>query len=164
MIGVDFKDSLPPYVPFQIIVQAYNIPVHGTLIDEGTSISILSSTTWKYLGSPQLVLVTQNLLDFNRGTNQPLGILPKLPINLGGKIIYINVMVVQGHLVSNLLLGCDYVYVMEALVSSLFRVICFLHEGRIVTIDQLSFVSPNLAPNQPSSLNGSYVQVVLPLP
>ena len=100
------------------------------------------------------MLFTQNLLAFNRGTSQPLGILPKLPIILGGKIVYIDVMVVQGPLDFNLLLGRDYVYVMRALVSSLFRVMCFLHEGRIVTIDQFSFVGPNLVPNQPTSLNG----------
>lgn len=58
------------------------------------------------------MLITQNMLAFNRGTNQPLGILPKFPITLGGKTIYLDVMVVQGHLYLNLLLGRDYVYVM----------------------------------------------------
>jgi hypothetical protein len=47
-----------------------------TLIDEGASISILSSIAWKALGCPQLTLVTQNLLAFNRITSQPLGTLP----------------------------------------------------------------------------------------
>ena len=73
-------------------------------------------------------------------------------------------MVVQGHFYFNLILGCDYVYDMGALVSSLFRVMCFPHEGRIMTIDQLSFVGPNLTPNQPSYLNGPCMQVVSPLP
>ncbi|MCY6525164.1 hypothetical protein, partial [Actinobacillus pleuropneumoniae] len=89
------------------------------------------------LGSPQLVPVTQNLLDFNGGTIQPLGILSHFPVTLGGKTVYIDMMVVQGPLDFNLLLGREYVYVMGALVSFLFRVVCFLHEGRIVTIDQL---------------------------
>lgn len=66
--------------------------------------------------------ITQNLLDFNRGTSQPSGILPKLSITLGGKIVYIDVMVFQGPLDCNLLLRRDYVYVMGALVSSLFHV------------------------------------------
>ena len=79
--------------------------VPGIIIDEGTTVSILSSTTWKALGSPQLALVTQNLLAFNKGTIQPLGILPKFPITLGGKTVYIDVMVVQGPLYFNLLLG-----------------------------------------------------------
>ena len=104
--------------------------------------------------------ITQNLLAFNIGTSQLLGILPKLRITLGGKTVYIDVMVVQGPLNFNLLLGHDYTYVMGALVSSLFRVIFFLHEGIIVNIDQLSFFGPNLDPNQISSINGPYTQVV----
>jgi len=52
------------------------------VIDKGASVSILSSTAWQALGSPQLVPVTQNLLDFNKRTSQLLGILPKLPITL----------------------------------------------------------------------------------
>ena len=104
------------------------------------------------------------MLVFNRGTSQPLGILPKLPITLGGKTIYIYMMVVQGPLDFNLLLGHDYVYVTGALVSSLFRVMCFLHEGIIVFIEQLTFISPESTPNQPSSLNGHYMQEISPLP
>ena len=119
---------------FQIIVHAYNVVVPSIIIDEGASVSILSSTTWKDLGSPQLASVTQNLLAFNRGTSQPLGIHPKLPINLGGKIVYIDVMLVQGPLDFNLLIGHDYVYVMGDLISSLFCVMCFPHEGRIAPL------------------------------
>ena len=64
----------------------------------------------------------------------------------------------------NLLLGCDYVYVMGALVSSLFRVIYFPHDGSTMIIDQLTFIGSESNPNQPSSLNGSYVQAVSPPP
>jgi hypothetical protein len=53
-------------------------------------------------------------------------------------------MVVQGPLDFNLLLGWDYVYAMKVVVSTLFRVMHFPHNGNIVTIDQLSFVSPDL--------------------
>ena len=151
---------LPSYVPFQITVQAYNMVVPGTILDEGASVSIMSSTTWQVLGSPQLVPVTQNLLALNGGTSQPLGILPEFPITLGGKTIYIDVMVVQGPLDFNLLLGRNYVYVMGALVSSLFRVVYFPHDERIVTIDQLSFIGHQVPPLQPSSPIGSCLKVV----
>lgn len=89
-------------------------------------------------------------------------ILPKLPITLGGKTIYIDVMVVQGPSDFNLLLGGDYLYVMGALVSSLFQVMCFPHQGSIVIIDRITFIGPKSVPTQPSSLNGSYVQAVSP--
>ena len=53
---------------------------------------------------------------------------------------------------------------MKAIVSTLFRVICFPHNGKSVAIEQLSFFGPHLTVNHPPSLNGHYVQVVLSLP
>ena len=49
---------LPSYVPFQIIVQVYNMIASGTIIDEGAYLSILSSTAWQAPDSPPLVSVT----------------------------------------------------------------------------------------------------------
>ena len=106
-----------------------------TIVDEGASVSILSSTTWKDLGSPHLVLATDQILVFNRIPTPPLGTLPYLPIMLGGKTVYIDVMVVQGPLDFNMLLGHDYVYAMKSVVSRIFRVMHFPHDGKIVTID-----------------------------
>jgi hypothetical protein len=83
---------LPSHVPFQITVQVRGRDVPQTLIDEGASVSILSSVAWYALGCPQLAPVTQNLLAFNRGTSQPLGILPQFPVTLGGKTVFIDVM------------------------------------------------------------------------
>ena len=71
-----------------------------------------------------------------------------------------DVMVVPGPLDFNLLLGRDYTYAMGALVSSLFRVVCFPHEVRIVTIDHLSFFGPDMEAGLPSSLPGFYPPVV----
>ena len=39
----------------------------------------------------------------------------------------------------NLLLGRNWMYSMQAIDSSLFRVVCFPFNGKIVTIDQTSF-------------------------
>jgi hypothetical protein len=61
----------------------------------------------------------QNVLSFNRRTNQHLGTLPRLTITLGGKTIFIDVMVVQDPLYFDLLLGRAYVYEMKAIVSTL---------------------------------------------
>ena len=88
------------------------------------------------------MLATNQILAFNRRPTAPLGILPQFPITLEGKIICIDVMVVQGPLDFNMILGCDYVYAMKAVVSTLFRVMYFPHDGKIMTIDQLSFVKP----------------------
>jgi hypothetical protein len=158
--GVLTRPRLPSHIPFQIIVQVHGQDVPQTLIDEGVSVSILSYVTWYALGCPQLAPVTQNLLAFNRRTSQPLGILPHFPVTLGGKTVFIDVMVVRDPLDFSLLLGRDYVYAMKALVSTLFHVISFPHDGRIVTIDQLSFIGPDWV----TSLSGSYMQTVSPPP
>ena len=97
----------------------------GTIIDEGASVSIFSSTAWKVLGSPSRLPKMRNLIGFDKGTGRPLGILPNVPFTLRRKTIHMNVMIVQGPLYYNLLLGREYIYSMGAIVSSLFRVIFF---------------------------------------
>jgi hypothetical protein len=49
---------------------------------------------------------------------------------------------------------------MKAIVSTLFRVISFPRDGRVVTVDKLSFINPDWI----ASLNGSYMQSILPSP
>ena len=107
-------------VPFHIAMRVATKSILRTIIDEGASVSILSSTTWQAIGSLLLVPATNQILDFNRIPTTPLGILPQFPINLEGKTVFIDVMVVQGPLDFNILLGRDYVYAMKVVVSTLF--------------------------------------------
>ena len=108
------------------------------------------------------MLTIDQRLDFNRIPTAPLGILPHFPITLEGKTVYIDVMVVQGPLDFNILLGNDYVYAMKAIVSTLFRVMYFPHDGNIVTIYKLSFIKPDhcMTPIYHTSLNVPHVLVV----
>ena len=71
-------------------------------------------------------------------------------------------MIVQGPLDFNFLLGHDYVYTMKVVVSTLFRVMHFPHDGKIVTIDQLYFVTPDhrITPSNQTSLNVPHVLVI----
>jgi hypothetical protein len=154
--GVLTGPLLPSHIPFQIIVQVCGRDVPQTLIDEGASVNILSSISWKALGYPPLAPVTQNLLAFNRRTSQPLGTLPQFPVTFRGKTVFIDVMVVQDPLDFALLLGRVCVYAMKDIMSTLFRVISFPHDGRVVTVDQLSFIDLDWI----ASLNGSYMQMV----
>jgi hypothetical protein len=55
----------------------------------------------------------------------------------------VEVEVVDAPLDYNLLLGRSWTYAMHAVVATVFRVLLFPHEGRIVTIDQLSFSRPD---------------------
>jgi len=131
----------------------------GSIIDEGASVSILSSIAWEALGLPPLLPEMRNLTGFDKGTSRPLGILANMLVTLRRKIVHINVMVVRGPLDYNLFLGRDYIYSMGGIFSSLFRVMCFPHEGRVVKlVDQLSFPSSHIAGNQVPSLNGLFTQ------
>jgi hypothetical protein len=56
--GVLTRPRLPSRIPFQITVQVHGRDVPQTLIDEGVSVSILSSVAWYALGCPQLAPVT----------------------------------------------------------------------------------------------------------
>ena len=89
-------------------------------MDEGASISILSSMAWKAMGSPPLKPASNHILKFNRSASAPLGIIPQWPITLRGKTICIDDMVVQGPLDFNFLLGHDYMSSMKSMASSLF--------------------------------------------
>jgi hypothetical protein len=85
-------------------------------------------------------------------------------VSLGGKTVFIDVMVVQHPLDFDLLLARDYVYAMKSIINTLFCVIYFPHDGRVATIDQLSFVGPEFTVKSMTSLNGSYMQSISPLP
>jgi hypothetical protein len=59
--------------------------------------------------------------------------------------VEMDVKVVDEPLDYNFLLGRNWIYVITTVISSVFRTLCFPHDGKIVTINQLSFAyaSPN---------------------
>jgi hypothetical protein len=143
MVSFDWNDLVEPHLPssapFQIRVEVNSTNIYRCIVDEGAFASILSSSVWKVLGSLEIVSSSHELLDFDRHPSEYLGVLPQLPISLGGKTVLVDVIVVQGPLDFNMLLEHDYVYAMNVVVSTLFWVMHFPHNGSIVTIDQLAF-------------------------
>jgi hypothetical protein len=84
------------------------------------------------------------LKSFDGHVFKPHGIVLAFPVMLGGKTMNVEVEVVDAPIDYNLLLGRSWPYTMEVVPSSYFRCIKFLHEGKLVTIDQLSFCNvPN---------------------
>ena len=79
------------------------------------------------MGSPSLVLTTSQLQYFDRRTNIALGILPQTPVILSGKTILVDFMVIENPLDFNMLLKHDYVYAMQAVVSTVFHAMYFDH-------------------------------------
>ena len=73
------------------------------------------------------MLTSSQLLVFDRRTCIALEILTQTPITLGGKIVLVDFMVIEEPLDFNMLLGHDCVYAMQAMVSTLFRVMYFNH-------------------------------------
>lgn len=115
------------------------------MVDEGDSTCVMSLSCWKGLGSPKIVASQSMLKAFDGHVFKPHGIVPAFPVTLGGKTVNVEVEVVDAPIDYNLLLGRSWTYAMEAAPSSYFRCIKFLHEGKLVTINQLPFCN---APNE----------------
>jgi hypothetical protein len=75
---------------------------------------------------------------------RPHDILIVMPIELGGKTITIEVEIVNALLEYNLLLSCTRFYDMTTFILSLFWVLRFPHQVKVITIDQLTFYTPYL--------------------
>jgi hypothetical protein len=80
------------------------------------------------------------LTAFEGHSFHPHSILPAFPVQLGGKVVEVEVEVVDAPLDYNLLLGRNWTYAMVAIISSIFCILCFPHQGEIVTVNQLSFM------------------------
>ena len=70
---------------------------------------------------------SSQLLTFDRRTSISLGILTERPVTLGGKTVLVDFMVIGDPLDFNMLLGSDYVYAMQVVVSTFFCVMYFYH-------------------------------------
>jgi hypothetical protein len=80
MVYFDWNDLVEPHLPssapFQIRVEVNSKNIYRCIVDEGASTSILSSSVWKVLESPELVSGSHELLDFDRCPSEYLGVLP----------------------------------------------------------------------------------------
>ena len=115
----------PYYVSLLIHAECLNMIVKRTVIDEDVAASVMSLSCWKGLGSPELSNSTTMLTAFDGRSFRLHGILPSLKVRLGGKTIAIEAEVVDAPLDYNLLLGRNWMYSMQAVASSVFRVVSF---------------------------------------
>ena len=103
-----------------IHVECLNKTIKHTVIDEGAAVFMMSLVCWKGLGSIELSKTATMLTVFDGISFWPQDILPSLKVRLGGKIVSIEVEVVDAPLDYNLLLGRNWIYSMQAVASSLF--------------------------------------------
>jgi hypothetical protein len=132
---------LPHQLAFQIQVIVENKKNFRTVVVEGASTCVMFVTCWKAIDSPALTESHNTLKYFNGTGFKPYGVLPSLSIELEGKAVIIEVEVFDAPLDYNLLLGRSWIDSMHTVVSSLFCVICFPDQGKLVTVDQIAFFS-----------------------
>lgn len=77
------------------------------MLDEGAATCIMSYSCWQALGSPTLAASQTILKEFDEHLFTTHGILTAFPIELGGKIVTVEVEVANAPLDYNLLLGCS---------------------------------------------------------
>ena len=135
----DVKIHLPYHVALSIDVIHGGKTIGRAIIDEGDSTCVMSLSCWKALESLELVPSNTLLTAFNGRSFHPHGILPAFEIKLAGKVVSIEVEVIDAPLDYNLLLGRNWTYAMSTIASVVFHVVVFPHERKLVTIDQRDF-------------------------
>jgi hypothetical protein len=99
---------------------------------------------WRLIIYPKLNQSHASLKALDGHGFQPHRILQSFAVTLKGKIVSIDIEVVDMHLDYNLLLGRSWFYVITFVSYSMFHILQFPHHGKIVTIDQLDYFIPNL--------------------
>ena len=94
--------------------------VFRTVLDKGASTSVLSLSCWKAIGSLELVTSPTTLKSFDGRGFQSHGLIPSLSVELGGKVVSIQVEVVDAPLDYNLLLRINWFYAMTTVASTVF--------------------------------------------
>ena len=138
------EPCLPHTIALYISVSCLGKNVLHILLDEGAATYIMSYSCWKTLDSPTLVASNIVLKAFDGHLFTPHGILTTFPIELGGKTVVVEIEVVIAPLDYNLLLGQAWLYPMRVVSSTIYRLVSFLHQGKIISIEQLDYCTLNL--------------------
>jgi hypothetical protein len=123
-------DRISHQIAFHIKVRLMEKNILHIVIDEGASTCIMSMSCLKALGSPNLNTYATLLKSFCGHMLYPHGIIITLPIELGGKTLFIVLEVIDAPLEYNFLPGCTWLYDMSLVVLLVFRVVRFLHQGK----------------------------------
>jgi hypothetical protein len=139
----DHFPRLPPQLAFQIQVIVSDKNICRTIIDEGSSTCVMSLTSWKAIGSPSLNESQTTLKSFNFSIFKPYGVLPSFHITLEGKMVQVEVEVFDAPLDYNPLLSHSWIDSMHVVLSTLFHVVRFPYQGKVIIVDQLDFFNSN---------------------
>ena len=99
----------------------------------------MSITCWKTIGYRPLSQSLNTLEYFDGRGSRSYVIIKAFPILLEGKMVTMEVEVVDANLNYNIPLGRSWTNTMVYAISTLFCVLIFPHQGKIVVFDQLDF-------------------------
>ena len=100
-----FEPRLSHQLQFQVNTRVRGRTIHHTIIDEGASTCVMFLSCWRVIGSPNLNQSPTTLKAFDDRVLKPYRILNSLIVELGGKVVSIDVEVIDAPLNYNLLLG-----------------------------------------------------------
>jgi hypothetical protein len=141
----DVKPHLTYHVAFQIHVGYSKYTIKRVVVDKCVATCVMYLICWKDFDSLNLSKSPTMLTAFDGRSFRPHDICPAFSVQLGGKMVEVDVEVVDAPLDYNLLLEHNWTYAMTVVVSPIFHTLCFPLDGKIMMIDYLSFTyaSPN---------------------
>jgi hypothetical protein len=101
-------------------MKIFTCNIFRTVVDEDASTCVVSLACWKAIGQPTLSPSPTLLTAFDGHSFRPHGIIPSFPVQLGGKIMCVQVEVVDAPLNYNLLLDRSWTYAMQVVVAIVF--------------------------------------------
>lgn len=96
----------------------------------------------KQLGSLELYPSSITLRARDGHPSNPLSLYHNYPITVARKTVCIDIQVIDAPLDYNILLGRSYTYAMSIVTSVVHCKMCITHNGKIVTIGQLTYYDP----------------------
>jgi hypothetical protein len=139
-----FKERISHHLAFQIQFLVGGKNIHRTILDEGASTCITSLPCWRALGSLKLTPSPTTLKAFDGHGFHPHGLLQYFAMTLKGKTVSVNIEVVEAPLDYNLLLGCSLFYAMSTIASTMFHILQFPNQGKLIIVDQLEYITLDL--------------------
>ena len=96
---------LPASVTFQIPVKIQNANVSRCIIDEGASTCVMFTLVWKQFRSLELASSVITLRAWDGHASKPIGLFHNCPITLVGKMICVDIEVIDAPLDYNIILA-----------------------------------------------------------
>ena len=108
----DFKMRLSNQLAFHIATKIARKNIRHTVLDEGSSTSVMSLSCWIAIRSLETNHSPTTLKAFDGHRFQPYGLLPAIHVELWGMSVSIHIEVIDAPLDYNLLLGHNRFYAM----------------------------------------------------